>query len=77
MTECDCERLRRYRKAHPELASLWLRARARFHIRLAARGCCREHGTTCPKCREWDYRFPRWLVYLRDLYDAARVIRRG
>lgn len=48
-------------------------ARARFNARLAARACCRSHGTTCPPCRARDYRGPRWLARLRDLRDALRA----
>lgn len=52
-------------------------ARARFNARLAARACCRSHGTTCPACRKADYEAPRWLVRLRDLRDALRAWRHG
>lgn len=48
-------------------------ARARFNARLAARPCCRAHGTTCPACRKADYEAPRWLVRLRDLRDLLRA----
>lgn len=50
-------------------------ARARFNARLAARPCCRSHGTTCPACRKADYEAPRWLVRLRDLLDVLRAWR--
>lgn len=50
------------------------RARARWHARQAVRPCCRSHGTTCPRCREWDYRMPQWLVRLRDRFDAWRAV---
>ena len=48
-------------------------ARARRAVRLAARSCCRAHGTTCPDCRAADYESPRWVVRLRDLRDALRA----
>lgn len=44
-------------------------SRARFNARLAARACCRAHGTTCPDCRAADHSAPRWRVRLRDLRD--------
>lgn len=51
--------------------------RARFNARLAARPCCRSHGTTCPACRKADYEAPRWLVRLRDLRDVLQAWRHG
>jgi hypothetical protein len=40
--------------------------RALWNARLAARACCRAHGTTCPDCRAKPSR-------LRDLLDLLRV----
>lgn len=51
--------------------------RAHWNVRLTARKCCREHGTTCPDCRMHDAIDPRWRVRLRDLRDALRAWYRG
>lgn len=48
-------------------------ARARFNARLAARPCCRSHGTTCPKCKARDHGAPMWRIRLRDLRDLIRA----
>lgn len=48
--------------------------KARWHARLAVRPCCRAHGTTCPRCRRWDYHAPDWFVRLRDRFDAWRAV---
>lgn len=48
--------------------------KARWHARLAVRACCRAHGTTCPRCRAFDYHAPNWLVRLRDRFDAWQAV---
>lgn len=48
--------------------------KARWHARLAVRACCRAHGTTCPRCRRFDYHAPNWLVRLRDRFDGWRAV---
>lgn len=60
-----------YRTKYPDFAALWTTdamyaSRARWNARLAARPCCRAHGTTCPACRAKPSR-------LRDLLDLLRI----